>query len=303
MPSIRVSPLRPGQEKLWLGVDLSAGEVQASLPDFAERVRSGGADERAFLLAFDGPRCVGRLEGTFPVPTVYIVREIHAVEGPDTLRIEDALCAYLRPSFARERVSVLTWDVSESEAINDALQRSGFGVRKRKIFVERSIEGYKSPYDDPFTYSSLEVVGREDFVRIMAEASEGDPFEDPTDRDVDREFQEMVDYAGTRFDATRWMAADLGTDTAGVVLPQVYPAHDDEGTLFYVGLRPAFRGRGYGKVLHAAGLEFLSRHGVTKYMGSTDERNVPMIAVFKANGCAHTATQVLRGAERGQETG
>lgn len=303
MPPIEVRPLRPGQEGLWLGINLSADEVQASLPDFTERVRRRGADERAFLLAFDGPRCVGRLEGAFPAPTVYIVREIHAVEGPDTLGIEDALCAYLRPSFARERVSTLTWAIPESEAINDALERSGFGVRKRKIVVERSIAGYTSPYDDPFTYSSLEVVGRESFVRIMAKASEGDPFEDSTDRDVDREFQEMVDYAGSRFDPTWWTIANLGGETVGVVLPQAYAGQDDEGTLFYVGVMPSFRGRGYGKILHAAGLEFLSRHGVTKYIGSTDERNVPMIAVFKANGCAHTTTQVLREVERGWETG
>jgi RimJ/RimL family protein N-acetyltransferase len=303
MPSIEVRPLRPGQEAIWLGMNLSPSEVEASLPDFTERVSRGRPDERSFLLAFDGPRCVGRLEGAFPAPTVYIVREIHAVEGPDTLEIEDALCAYLRPSFVRERVSVLTWDVPESEAINDALQRSGFEIRKRKIVVERSIAGYASPHDDPFTYSSLKVVGRENFVRIMAEASEGDPFEDPTDRDVDREFQEMVDYAGDRFDPTWWRTANLDGETVGVVLPQAYPGYDDEGTLFYVGVRPGFRGRGYGKVLHAAGLEFLSRHGVTKYVGSTDERNVPMIAVFKANGCAHTATQVFRRPERGQETG
>ncbi len=200
-------------------------------------------------------------------------------------------------------MSVLTWDVPESEAINDALERSGFGVKKRKIVVERSIVGYESPYDDPFTYSSIEVVGRENFVRVMAEASEGDPFEDSTDRDVDREFQEMVDYAGKRFDPTWWTTADLGGETVGVVLPQAYAGCDDEGTLFYVGVRPSFRGRGYGKILHAAGLEFLSRHGVTKYVGSTDERNVPMIAVFKANGCAQTATQVFREATREQETG
>jgi len=303
MPPIEVRPMRPGQETTWLGMNLSPSEVEASLPDFTERVRKGSVDERSFLLAFDGPRCVGRLEGVFPAPAVYIVREIHAVEGPDTLGIEDALCAYLRPSFAGERVSVVTWDVPESEAINDALGRAGFEIRKRKIVVERSIAGYTSPYHDPFTYSSLEVVGRESFVRIMVEASEGDPFEDSADRDVDREFQEMVDYAGKRFDPTWWTIAGLDGETVGVVLPQAYAGYDDEGTLFYVGVRPPFRGRGYGKILHAAGLEFLSRHGVTTYIGSTDDRNVPMIAVFKANGCARTATQVFRRAEQGQETG
>lgn len=298
MPLIEVRPLRPGQEKVWLGIDLSAAEVQASLPDFTERVAREHTDERSFLLAFEGPRCVGRLEGTFLNPTLYFVREIHAADGPHTLTIEDALCGHLRASFARDRVSVLTWDVPESEPINAALRRSGFETKRKKVFVERSIAGYASPYDDPFTYRSLDVVGRERFVRTMAESSDGDPFEDSADRDVDREFQELLEYAGERFDPTWWMLAYLGKDAAGVVLPQVFPKHDDEGTLFYVGVRPAFRGRGYGKVLHAAGLEFLSRHGVMKYVGSTDERNLPMIRVFKANGCAQTGTQLFLEAAR-----
>lgn len=298
MSSIEVRPLRPGQEKVWLGIDLSAGEVQASLPDLTERVRRERTDERSFLLAFDGPRCVGRLEGTFLNPTLYFVREIYSTDGPHAPGIEEALCAYLRASFVRDRVSVLTWNVPESEPINSALRRSGFEVRRRKVFVERSIAGYESPYEDAFTYRSLDVVGRERFVRIMAEASEGDPFEDSAERDVDREFQELVEYAGKRFDATWWMTAKLGRDTVGVVLPQVFPKRDDEGTLFYVGVRPGFRGRGYGKVLHAAGLEFLSRHGVAKYVGSTDERNAPMLSVFRANGCARTGTQLFLEAAR-----
>jgi RimJ/RimL family protein N-acetyltransferase len=302
MPPIEVRPLRPGQEEVWLGINLSASDIQASLPDFTARLRGGSADERSFLLAFDGPRCVGRLEGYFPNPAVCIVREIHAIDGPDARGIEDALCAYLRPSFARERVTVVTWDIPKSEAINDALERSGFEVSKRKFVVERSIAGYTSPYDDPFTYRSLEAVGRESFVRIMAEASEGDPFEDSSDRDVDREFQEMVDYAANRFDPTWWTIASLGEEVVGVILPQAYAECADEGTLFYVGVRPGFRGRGYGRILHAAGLEFLSRHGVTKYVGSTDTRNAPMISVFRANGCAQTATQIFRRAEREPET-
>ena len=159
--------------------------------------------------------------------------------------------------------------------------------------MERDLAGYRSPYRDPFTYRSLDTTGRREFVRAMAEASEGDPFEDAVDRDVDREFQELIDYAGRRFDPSWWKLASVGRDDVGVVLPQVFADRDNEGTLFYVGVRPAFRGRGYGRALHAAGLQFLERRGVTRYVGSTDERNAPMIAVCRTNGCVRTGTQLF----------
>ena len=80
MAPIEVRPLRQGQEKIWLGINLSAAAVNASLPDFTERVRRRH-DERSFLLAFDDRRCVGRLEGTFLNPSLYFVRELYVSDG------------------------------------------------------------------------------------------------------------------------------------------------------------------------------------------------------------------------------
>jgi hypothetical protein len=45
--------------------------------------------------------------------------------------------------------------------------------------------------------------------------------------------------------------------------------------------------------LHAAGLEFLARNGIQHYVGSTDSRNMPMLAVFAANGCRSTGSQLF----------
>jgi GNAT superfamily N-acetyltransferase len=290
--------MRPGQEALWLGLDLTPGEVEASLPDLEERVRRR-PDERSFLLAFRGARCVGRLEGTFVTPRVYVLREVYAADVIRAGEIQRALCWHLRPSFAGDGVTVMTWDAKESEALNGALARSGFRVTKRKVLVERSVTGYRSPYVDALEYRSLDAAGRAEFVRALAAAAEGDPFEDRPDRDPEREFQELVDYAGERFDPAAWMVASLDDETVGVVLPQVFAGRGDEGTLFYVGVVPPFRGRGYGRVLHATGLESLARRGVTKYVGSTDERNAAMLAVFAANGCVRTGIQLFHTATQG----
>ena len=87
----------------------------------------------------------------------------------------------------------------------------------------------------------------------------------------------------------------LEGEAVGVVLPQEFSDSEAEGTLFYVAVLPAFRGRGYGRALHATGLAMLAERGVTRYIGSTDTRNKPMLKVFEANGCPQTATQLFYG--------
>jgi ribosomal protein S18 acetylase RimI-like enzyme len=125
----------------------------------------------------------------------------------------------------------------------------------------------------------------------MAEAAEGDPFEDVEGRDHDADFQELVDMAGERYDPESWFVALIEGEVVGVLLPQVFPDAESEGTLFYVAVLPQFRGRGFGRALHASGLSMLAGRGAEKYVGSTDMRNEPMLRIFEANGCLRTTTQ------------
>jgi ribosomal protein S18 acetylase RimI-like enzyme len=112
-------------------------------------------------------------------------------------------------------------------------------------------------------------------------------------RDPEADFQELVELAGDRYDPGSWFIAEIGSDTVGVLLPQVLPDAGTEGTLFYVGVLPAFRGRGYGRALHAAGLSMLAERGAEDYVGSTDTRNQPMLRIFQKNGCELAATQLF----------
>ncbi|MFH1864364.1 MAG: GNAT family N-acetyltransferase [Candidatus Eisenbacteria bacterium] len=106
------------------------------------------------------------------------------------------------------------------------------------------------------------------------------------DRPGSSEVNDALERAG-------WALAQVDGETVGVVLPQEFPDHDGEGTLFYVAVLPAFRGRGHGRALHAAGLAMLAERGVTRYVGSTDTRNGPMLKIFEANGCSQTGTQLF----------
>jgi RimJ/RimL family protein N-acetyltransferase len=291
---IEVRPFEPGDEKLWLEIEPCRGDVAGETEALNQLRCTAAAEEPCCLLiAVVSSRCVGRLRGTFLTPTLYFVREIVCREGTDDCVVGKALTAFLSVPFGDNGTEVLSWDKPESRRINTSLELAGFEVNRTKVFVKRDLENYESPYEDPFSYQSLSDLGEERFLDLLSESAVGDPFEDVGSRDPKSDFDDLVSFAGAKFNASWWQAAFLGGDPIGVVLPQAFADSDDQGSLFYVGVRPEFRRRGYGKILHAAGLAFLSSKNIRNYMGSTDTRNEPMKAVFRANGCAQTGTQLF----------
>ncbi|MBD3347578.1 MAG: GNAT family N-acetyltransferase [Candidatus Eisenbacteria bacterium] len=274
---------------------MSLGDTVASgrIDSRAVTVALGREDDRSFLVSLEGPRCVGRLRGRFLNPRLYFVEELTVADSAGADEVADSLAAFLADSFCEDGTEILAWDRPEARPVNRALESAGFVVGRSKVFVERDIADYASPYDDPLEYRSLASLGDERFLEIMTEASRGDPFEDMSERDPRADFRELRDYAGRKFDPTWWRVAFRGGTPVGVILPQEFADRDGEGTLFYVGVVPSERGHGYGKMLHATGLSFLSRKGITRYAGSTDTRNSPMLRVFEANGCRITGTQLF----------
>lgn len=71
----------------------------------------------------------------------------------------------------------------------------------------------------------------------------------------------------------------------GLSIPIIEQGTDDEGRLFYFGVVPEWRGKGYGTELHRISMQLLKSIGATKYVGSTDEANRHMIGIFERNGC------------------
>jgi RimJ/RimL family protein N-acetyltransferase len=291
---IDVHPLRPGEETLWLSVSAAPDEITLKRPSFTDLV--GGEerrDRRCHLIAVADGRAVGRLTGTFLNPRLYFVHELQSTRPGAFAEVAAAFGRYLAASFGADGIEVLSWDRPDLADMNAAFRGAGFRVGRRKVFVERDLTDYGPPMDDPFTYVALPDVGESAFVEVMTRAAEGDPFEDAATRDPVTDFRELVEYAGETFDPRWWRIAELGGRTAGVVLPQRFPGPRSEGTLFYVGIVPSRRGRGLGKRLHAAGLSFLSSAGVVRYIGSTDDRNVPMLRIFEANRCRRTGVQIF----------
>ncbi|WP_164219501.1 GNAT family N-acetyltransferase [Virgibacillus sp. YIM 98842] len=71
----------------------------------------------------------------------------------------------------------------------------------------------------------------------------------------------------------------------GLAIPHIEMGTEDEGRLFYFGVLPAFRGQGFGKMMHLKTLALLKGMKANYYVGSTDEANLAMIQIFKQNGC------------------
>lgn len=71
----------------------------------------------------------------------------------------------------------------------------------------------------------------------------------------------------------------------GLSIPIIEQGTVDEGRLFYFGVVPEFRGKGYGAAFHRISLKLLREIGAVTYVGSTDEANQHMIRIFELNGC------------------
>ncbi len=290
MPQYLVAhPMASGQESLWL----QCGPDSVDRDALAFQLASAQHKPHEFLLFFDGNRVVGRMRGEALTPKLYTIREINTHPNTPDEAVARALTSYLYHLFQADDIRILMWQESHTALVGTMLAQSGFVVHRTKQFVERRIDNYTSPYRSPFTYRTLADAGRQEFLDVMTEAAKGDPFPE-NEFDPEKEFDELVAcYTGPTFDPANWRIAMLDGVAAGVVLPQPHDDAPQKGTLLYIAMLPAFRNRGLGKILHAAGMERLAYLGVHTYQGSTDARNTPMQTIFERNGCTTVGIQLF----------
>jgi RimJ/RimL family protein N-acetyltransferase len=73
-----------------------------------------------------------------------------------------------------------------------------------------------------------------------------------------------------------------------VSIPHIEPGTVNEGRLFYFGLLPEERGKGYASLLHKYSLYLLKQMGAAYYIGSTHVGNKAMQRIFEKSGCLET---------------
>jgi RimJ/RimL family protein N-acetyltransferase len=143
------------------------------------------------------------------------------------------------------------------------------------------------------SYRTLEEVGHEAFVDAMRRVSEG-----TLDREIREERERLgpqeaareffEDAQRVKHESSWWQLAYSGPDgeLVGLVMPAEQPRFL---TVFYVGVVPEMRGRGYVDDLLAAGtatlLEARARDGNDRPLrADTDVANAPMAAAFERAG-------------------
>jgi RimJ/RimL family protein N-acetyltransferase len=178
----------------------------------------------------------------------------------------------------------------------EVLRRAGFGFRRETGRFEWRGE---EPPAEPgrLSFRTLEEVGEDAFVDAMRRVSEG-----TSDREIREERERLGpqraareffgDARRVKHDPSWWRLAYAPEgELAGLVMPAEPPAFL---TVFYVGVVPEMRGRGYVDDLLAAGtatlLEARKRDGNEKPLrADTDVANVPMAAAFERAGWARFA--------------
>ena len=178
----------------------------------------------------------------------------------------------------------------------ELLRSVGFAFRRETGRFEW--RGEETPAEPGrLTLRTLEEVGEEAFVDAMRRVSEG-----TLDREIREERERLGPQEAAREffeDASRvdhepsWWRLAYAPDgqLAGLVMPAKPPAFL---TVFYVGVVPEMRGRGYVDDLLAAGtatlLEARRREGNEKPLrADTDVANTPMAAAFERAGWARFA--------------
>ena len=161
-------------------------------------------------------------------------------------------------------------------------------MKIEKQYARRSLVDFEHLREDPFRYKSLTELGDQAFIFALKEVNQKLISRDVDPLNPEKEFYDLVKFAGASFNPLYWEVAYLDSEIAGVVCPQRYDDKPNEGSIFYFGLIPRCRGKGFGKVLHARGLSRLKAQGVTEYVGSTDIQNHAMIRTFINNNCRLT---------------
>ncbi|SFA96134.1 Acetyltransferase (GNAT) family protein [Lentibacillus halodurans] len=225
-----------------------------------------------------------------------IYRKVKIVEGENFVTIEDTknlaevemieLVRHFMEDLAFEEVSSVNVLVNSqfSESVDRLLEREGFQLHDHVVMVRKELDDWADTDEALFSLRSMNELPLEEFTRVWQEAAADSPNAAPI-MDMNEQMQNVRRELGLAYQSTCRLAYD-GRTPIGVVMPHIEPDTRDEGRLFYIGLIPEERGKGKSKTLHKQALQVLKDDfGASYYIGSTSEKNTPMLRTFEANGC------------------
>lgn len=182
----------------------------------------------------------------------------------------------------KNKIIIVTENRVRDRNQNKFMKKSGLKIKYSRQLFRRDLRNFKSNYKDIFEYKSLSELGLIKFFRIYKIS-----VEDPINQyeEFQKYINKMKKFIRNTYNYNNWKVASLNKVNIGVVMPHVLPENPKHGTIWDIGLKPRYRGKGYGRIIHARGLELLKQMGAKKYGGATGTTNHAMLRVFELNGC------------------
>jgi len=182
----------------------------------------------------------------------------------------------------KNKIVIMTENTARDRNQNRFMKGWGLKIKYSKQLFTRSLRNIEFNYKDNFKYLSLNEIGMYKFFRLIKVSI------DDTIKQYNRfrkYLKKMKRLIRNTYDINNWKAVSLNNVNFGIIMPHVFPEKSELGTLLEIGLKPRCRGKGYGRIIHAHGLELLKEMGAKKYLGSTETTNCAMLRVFELNGC------------------
>lgn len=225
------------------------------------------------------------LDGT---PHYLVIEEIGEIDSAKHFEeVLSELMKYIREKEIQSVSVVLNEQEVEYTPYAELLGQFSFERQETQFFYRRDLSKFKDiEMKSAFAVKSLKEIDSDIFLKTWAEASSGSlnastPF---STLSMQKEFEGLQTELGPDYEKT-CLVIFYRNQAVGVTMPQIEEGTIDEGRLFYFGIIPAFRNRGWGKYLHKLSLHFLKQMGAAYYIGATGQNNIPMQRIFETNAC------------------
>ncbi|MEQ6390700.1 GNAT family N-acetyltransferase [Bacillaceae bacterium S4-13-58] len=153
---------------------------------------------------------------------------------------------------------------------------------KRRVLVKRELEPFSTTHRFSFSFEGLKRMGVSSFIEYWNRVIEESPYQK---QNVEQEWRNLQLELGEDY-AKGCFAIFKGDDAIGVVILHIEPGTQEEGRIYFWGLFPEYRGKGWAAPIHEQALYMLKSHFHAKeYVGCTDEDHLAMLKVFEENEC------------------
>ncbi|MBM7552262.1 GNAT family N-acetyltransferase [Thalassobacillus pellis] len=177
---------------------------------------------------------------------------------------------------------VLVLEGDLDRLVLETLKNEGFQHTKKRCRYEFDFQKpFPFPLDRRICLQSIDEIGETAFLSLWEQAAGRSQ--------AKRDYTSLKSELGKTYKRSCYgiILEDKGI---GIALPHIEPGTEQEGRLFFIGLIPAFRGKGFGVEAHRHALYILKERFLAEnYVGMTDEDNLPMKQIFYANHCIKTS--------------